>query len=145
LSYLRPAHLARRGRARRRRLHPRTQRGQPRARRQARGHLLGAAFRGRQAGDAMSASIRRLAPSAVTGGGRLTIEGDGFDVGPGRLPAVTVGGGAARLSWASSRTLAVRVPDDTPGGLQPVTVDGVAGATAFVQVGEPVEIGRAHV
>ncbi len=89
----------------------------------------------------MSASIRRLAPSAVTGGGRLTIEGDGFDVGPGRLPAVTVGGGAARLSWASSRTLAVRVPDDTPGGLQPVTVDGVAGATAFVQVGEPVATG----
>jgi sugar lactone lactonase YvrE len=89
----------------------------------------------------MSASLRRLAPSAVTVGGRLTIEGDGFDVAPGRLPAVTVGGRVARLMWASSRTLTVRIPDDTPGGLQPVTVDGVTGATAFVHVGEAIATG----
>lgn len=89
----------------------------------------------------MSAAIRRLTPSAVTPGGQLTIEGEGFEVGPGRLPAVTIGGRPARLVWGSSRTVAVRIPDDTPGGLQPVAVEGVTGATAFVDVGDPVATG----
>lgn len=89
----------------------------------------------------MSASIRRLWPSAVTPGGRLTIEGAGFEVAPGRLPDVTIGGHPARHLWASPQSLAVRVPEAAAGRMQPVSVEGVAGATAYVDVGTVVATG----
>jgi len=89
----------------------------------------------------MTASIRRLWPSAVTPGGRLTIEGEGFDVAPGRLPAVAIGGRLVRHVWASPTTLTVRIPDDLPASLQPIAIDGVSGATAFIDVGETVTTG----
>lgn len=89
----------------------------------------------------MSATIRRLAPSAVVPGGRLTIDGDGFDVSPGRVPGVTIGGEAVRLARASSSSLVVHIPEGLPGGLQAVAVEGVEGATAFVTVGTMVTTG----
>lgn len=89
----------------------------------------------------MSAAIRRLSPSAVVPGGRLAIGGDGFDVSPGRLPGVTIGGQAVRLAQASPSSLVVHIPDGLPGGLQAVAVEGVEGATAFVTVGTMVTNG----
>ncbi len=89
----------------------------------------------------MSAEIRRLTPRGVVAGGCLTIDGSGFAVSVGHLPAVTVGGHAVPLSRASASSLMVRIPDGIPGGLQPVAVEGVEGATAFVQVGTVVTTG----
>lgn len=89
----------------------------------------------------MSAAIRRLSPSAVVPGGRLTIEGEGFGVAPGHLPVVTVGGQAVRLERASPSCLVARMPEGLSGGLQAVSVEGVEGATAFVTVGTVVASG----
>lgn len=83
----------------------------------------------------MTPTIRRLWPSAVVPGGRLAIDGEGFDVGPGRLPGVTIGGQPVRLARASPSSLVVQIPEGLPGGLQAVAVEGVEGATAFVTVG----------
>jgi sugar lactone lactonase YvrE len=89
----------------------------------------------------MSATIRRLSPSAVIPGGRLTLDGEGFSVSPGHLPSVTIGGTPVRLARASSTSLVAHVPDDVPGGLQAVAVEGVEGATAFVSVGTVITTG----
>lgn len=89
----------------------------------------------------MSATIRRMTPPALVPGGRLVIDGDGFHVEPGRIPTVTIGGETARVERASPRSLVVRVPDGLSGGLQPVAVEGVDGATAFVTVGALVTTG----
>lgn len=89
----------------------------------------------------MSASIHSLVPPGVVAGGRLTINGDGFDVAPGRLPVVSVGGHSAPLLRATSSSVTVQIPDGVPGGTQPVIVDGVDGATAFVRVGMVVATG----
>lgn len=89
----------------------------------------------------MSASIRGLRPRGVTPGGRLTIDGDNFVVAPGHLPVVTIAGQPLAIVRASSSSVTVRVPDDLPGGTQAVTVEGVVGATAFVEVGQLVTSG----
>jgi sugar lactone lactonase YvrE len=89
----------------------------------------------------MTASIRRVHPAAAVAGGQVVIEGDGFDVAPGRLPAVTIAGHSALLTRASPTALAIRVPDALPGGSLPIAIEGVAGATAFVAVGRALTTG----
>lgn len=85
--------------------------------------------------------IRRLSPACAVAGGAVTIDGAGFAVSPGHLPAVTIGGRSLPLSRASASSLTVRIPEGLPGGLQPVAVEGVDGATAFVQIGSVVTTG----
>jgi sugar lactone lactonase YvrE len=87
------------------------------------------------------ADIHRILPRAVTPGGRLEVAGSGFDVQPGRVPAVTLGGRAARVCRASSRTLVIEVPADVPGGEQPLAIEGLEGSTPLVTVGHPVTTG----
>ena len=54
---------------------------------------------------------------------------------PGHLPTVMLGGVRARVVRASSRQLVVDVPADVAGGRQPLSIEGLEGATPFVKVG----------
>jgi sugar lactone lactonase YvrE len=81
----------------------------------------------------MSVSITSIDPLRVVEGGRVTVHGSGFPVDD--LPGVTIGGLAARVSFASSRRLIVTVPAGLDGGSTPVRIDDLRGGTAFVSVG----------
>ena len=72
---------------------------------------------------------------AVVPGGRLIVRGQGFEVRPGHVPAVTLGGMPVRVVRASSRVLVADVPEDAPGGRQPLTIEGLEGSTPYVTVG----------
>lgn len=89
----------------------------------------------------MSATIRGLRPRGVTPGGRLTIDGEGFAVSTGHVPVVTIAGQPVPIARASASSVTVRVPDDLPGGTQAVSIEGVDGATPFVEVGRVVTSG----
>ncbi len=81
------------------------------------------------------AEIQRIEPRAVIPGGRLVVSGQGFDVQPGRVPQVLLGGQRARVVRASSRVVVVDVPAETPGGQQPLAIEGLEGSTPLVTVG----------
>lgn len=87
------------------------------------------------------ADIHRISPRAVMPGGRLEVIGSGFDVQPGQVPAITLGGTPARVVRASSRAVVIEVPADVPGGEQPLAIEGLEGATPFVSVGRVVTTG----
>ncbi len=74
-------------------------------------------------------------------GGRLTVTGAGFQVEPGRLPEVSLGGEIARVLRASSRQLVVQVPAVSVGGRLPLTIENLEGATPLVSVGSVVTSG----
>lgn len=80
------------------------------------------------------AEIHRIEPRAVLPGGRLVVSGQGFDVQPGRVPQVLLGSVRARVLRASSRAVVVDVPADTPGGSQPLAIEGLEGSTPLVTV-----------
>jgi sugar lactone lactonase YvrE len=73
-------------------------------------------------------------------GGRVVIEGTGFEVDP-ILPRVLVGGVAARLASASSTELAAIVPSGLDGGHTPVRLEDVPGETAYIEIGSPLATG----
>ena len=73
-------------------------------------------------------------------GGRITIRGE-FSISDGRVPSVTIGEHAARVVYASREALAAIVPADLPGGRTPIRVGGIAGETAFVEVGRIIATG----
>lgn len=81
------------------------------------------------------AEIQRIEPRAVVPGGRLVVSGQGFDVRPGHVPQVLLGGEPARIIRASPRALVVEVPADAPGGRQPLAIEGLEGSTPLVTVG----------
>lgn len=89
----------------------------------------------------MTPDIHRLSPGRAVPGGRLTIDGHGFPVSLGHVPVVTIGGTPARIVRASPTSVTVRLPEDAPGGLQPIALEGVQGATPFVEVGTVVTTG----
>ncbi len=66
-------------------------------------------------------------------GGRVTVRGHGFSVDP--VPEITIGGVAARVTFAASERVAVIVPADCPSGVQPVQLAGDAGASVTVSIG----------
>jgi sugar lactone lactonase YvrE len=73
-------------------------------------------------------------------GGRVVIEGTGFEIDP-VLPRVLIGGVPARLATASSTQLAAIVPSGLNGGRVSVRIDDVPGETAFVELGAPLATG----
>jgi len=93
-----------------------------------------------------SSALTSVTPSRAVAGGRLTLHGRGFSVDP--APVVTIGGAPARVTFASSKRLAVIVPAEAGTGAQPVVVHGAAGspivsigaewATGLHQVDNPV-------
>ena len=68
-------------------------------------------------------------------GGRLTVSGSGFDIRPGHLLDVRLGGERARVVRASPRVLVAEVPAGTPGGRQPLVIEGLEGSTPVIEVG----------
>jgi sugar lactone lactonase YvrE len=87
------------------------------------------------------AEIQRIEPRAVVPGGRLVVSGQGFDVRPGYVPQVLLGGHRARVLRASSRSVVVDVPGDAPGGQQALTIEGLEGSTPLVGVGTALATG----
>jgi sugar lactone lactonase YvrE len=87
------------------------------------------------------AEIQRIEPAAVVPGGRLVVSGQGFEVRPGHVPFVQIGGQRARVVRASSKVVAVEVPADAPGGQQALTIEGLEGSTPLVAVGAVVATG----
>jgi hypothetical protein len=87
------------------------------------------------------AEIQRIEPRVVIPGGRLVVSGQGFDVQPGHVPQVLLGGERARVVRASSRVIVVDVPAATPGGQPPLVIEGLEGSTPLVTVGTVVTTG----
>ncbi|MDH4066163.1 MAG: IPT/TIG domain-containing protein [Acidobacteriota bacterium] len=78
--------------------------------------------------------LRSLEPLRVVHGGRLWVHGDGFPTPETSAADVTVGGVAARISFAAPTRLAVVVPEDLDGGDAPVKVSWAPGATLYARV-----------
>lgn len=74
-------------------------------------------------------------------GGRVTIRGSDFPLDQARLPEVRLGDVPAQVVRASSRELTVLVPSGLEGGRTPIRIEGIAGETAFIDVGCPVATG----
>lgn len=90
-----------------------------------------------------TSSIARMTavrPLWAVEGGRVTIDGAGFQIEP-SLPSVSVGGVPARLASASSRALAAIIPPGLDGGRMPVRIGDVPGETAYVEIGAPLATG----
>lgn len=78
--------------------------------------------------------LRSLEPLRVVHGGRLWVHGDGFPRPVSSAEDVTIGGVAARISFAAPSRLAVVVPDEVDGGDSPVKVSWAPGATLYAHV-----------
>ena len=88
--------------------------------------------------------VTSVRPLWAIEGGRVTLEGTGFDLERG-LPHVRVGAQPARLAAASPTALTILVPQGLEGGQTAVRVDELPGETAFVEIGAPLVTGVHHV
>ncbi|MCA1564003.1 MAG: amino acid permease, partial [Acidobacteria bacterium] len=84
--------------------------------------------------------ISAVQPLWAIEGGRVAIAGADFRL-DGPLPDVRVGPHAARVVHASSRSLGVLVPSGLEGGRTAVRIGGLAGETAYIDVGAPIATG----
>jgi sugar lactone lactonase YvrE len=80
-------------------------------------------------------NLTAIQPLWAVEGGRVTIHGSGFPLDQSQLPEITVGDIPARIVHASVASASVLVPFGLDGGRTPVRVEGLAGETAFVEVG----------
>ena len=78
-------------------------------------------------------TIASVTPTRAVAGGRITLWGSGFPVDT--IPAVTVGGQRALVSFASSSRIVVAVPADVDAGPAAIRIEDLNGATAYVSVG----------
>ena len=85
-----------------------------------------------------SPTTSSITPSHAIAGGRITLHGSGFTVGP-TIPAVHVGSSPTRVVFASPNELGLIV-SSADSGLLPVRVDGAEGA-CLVDVGTPLATG----
>jgi len=85
--------------------------------------------------------VTRITPLQAIEGGRITVEGEGFVVDGPTLPDVRIGNASARVVSASPSRLAVIVPAGLDAGRAPVRIEGVAGATAFIDIAGPFAAG----
>ena len=83
----------------------------------------------------MQQRLTAIQPLWAVEGGRIDIHGSGFPVGQPNVPEVRIGDIPARVVHASSSTISVLVPGGLDSGPTPVRVEGVAGETAFLEVG----------
>jgi DNA-binding beta-propeller fold protein YncE len=84
--------------------------------------------------------VTSVRPLWAVEGGRVTLEGTGFPVGPG-LPQVRIGQAMARLAHASPAALTLIVPADLEGGATAVRIDELPGETAYIEIGAPLVTG----
>ncbi len=87
----------------------------------------------------MPSTISSVDPARAVEGGRVALRGT-FDTG-GDMPAVTIGGAPARISFASPRRLIVTVPEELIGGDMPVRVGDRSGDTGVVSIGRTWAVG----
>lgn len=78
--------------------------------------------------------IRTLEPVRVVPGGRLWVYGDDFPVPSASAADIAIGGMPARIAFAAPQRVAVTVPDNSPGGSQPVKVSWAPGTTLFAHI-----------
>ena len=83
--------------------------------------------------------LTNLEPHRVIPGGRLWVHGESLPTSP--HAGVTIGGTAARISFASPSRLAVHVPTGVDSGTVPVKLDSVPGATLYAEVGRTLATG----
>jgi sugar lactone lactonase YvrE len=74
-----------------------------------------------------------VTPLRAVEGGRVAVEGAGFDTEG--LPAVTVGDLPSRALFASSTRIIVAIPPELDGGRTPVRLEDVPGEAVYVTVG----------
>ena len=86
-----------------------------------------------------SPHVSCVRPTWAVAGGRITVEGHGFDLDP--LPEVRIGGRSCRVVFASPGELGVVVPKGVEEGSAPIQVGTVEPATVFVEVGAPIAEG----
>src|SRR5260221_11937437 len=89
----------------------------------------------------MPPRVAAIHPHWAIEGGRITIEGADFLLDQPRLPAVRVGDLPARVVHASEQSISVIVPTGLEGGRTTVRVEGVTGATAYIDVAAPFATG----
>ena len=85
--------------------------------------------------------LTSLEPVRVVEGGRLWLRGDGFPPPDSSADLVTIGGVAARLSFAATERVAVVVPAGLEGGETPVKIAWLPGATLYARVGTLIATG----
>jgi len=85
--------------------------------------------------------LTSIHPIWAVEGGRVTIHGSDFPIDQLQLPEVKIGDIAARAVFASRSTISVLVPSGLDGGRTTVRVEGVAGETAFLEVGSTLATG----
>jgi sugar lactone lactonase YvrE len=95
-----------------------------------------------------AARVAAIRPQAAIEGGRITIQGDGFEIDGPFLPEVRIGDSRARVVYASTNEMAAIVPPGLESGRATVRVAGVtdtvhidiasAFATGLHQVDNPV-------
>ncbi len=85
--------------------------------------------------------ITAVRPAWVVEGGRIVIEGSGFNLDRPALPEVSVGGCDARIVHASSRELSILVPAGLTGGRTTVSVEGTTSEIVFLELGVPIATG----
>jgi sugar lactone lactonase YvrE len=90
---------------------------------------------------AIAQRLTSIQPLWAVEGGRIAIQGSGFPLDQSHLPEVKIGDVPARTVYASSATIAVLVPTGLDGGRTGVSVEGVTGETAFLEVGSPLATG----
>ena len=91
------------------------------------------------AGASPTPHLSAVRPAWAISGGRLTIEGHGFDLET--LPDVRIGDRSARIVFASPRELTVLVPDGVTAGRARIQVGTAATAATEVELGAPVARG----
>jgi sugar lactone lactonase YvrE len=79
-------------------------------------------------------TLTSVEPLRACEGGRVALHGSGFPIGNG-LPNVTLGGVPVRVSFASSRRIAVVVPGGLDGGSTAIRIEEMPGEVAFVSIG----------
>ena len=89
----------------------------------------------------MNPRLTAIQPHWAVEGGRITITGSDFPIGPPNLPEVRIGDSNARIAYASSSAIAVLVPPGLDGGQTTVRIDCVPGETAFLEVGSVLATG----
>jgi len=88
------------------------------------------------------ARVTAVHPNRAIEGGRVTIFGSDFPVGQPLLPDVRVGNLRARVVYASPARIAALVPSGiTESGRVPVSVAGLPGEKAFLEVAAPFATG----
>jgi sugar lactone lactonase YvrE len=85
--------------------------------------------------------LTALHPTWAIEGGRIDILGSDFPIDGPCLPEVRVGEVPARVVFASTTRVAALVPAGLEAGAVPVRIEGIAGETAFLEVGAPFATG----